>query len=144
MGSLILTVLFALFFKPSEHLDNQKFLQIEGIKEIQGNIAIMVFNDRDGFPKDESKAYLKKVIPVNKSQMKIALGDLPTGEYAISVIQDVNSNKKLDMNVLGIPKEPFGFSNNVSILLGVPGFNRAKITFDEMANSTTIKLIDLY
>jgi len=125
-------------------LEEFRYLKIEGIKDIQGNIAIMVFNSEEGFPKDELKAMLKKVIPVNKKQMTIPLGNLPPGDYAISVIQDVNINKKLDVNVLGIPKEPFGFSNNASILLGLPGFNRAKITFDEIEKSTTIRLIDIY
>lgn len=36
---------------------------------------------------------------------------VPAGEYVFSLYQDVNCNKKLDANVLGIPKEPYGFSN---------------------------------
>jgi uncharacterized protein (DUF2141 family) len=40
-------------------------------------------------------------------------GIVPHGEYAIAVFVDVNGNGKMDKNFLGIPKEQYGFSNNV-------------------------------
>ncbi|MCX8210930.1 MAG: DUF2141 domain-containing protein [Lewinella sp.] len=36
--------------------------------------------------------------------------ELPTpGDYVISGYHDVNGNGKLDFNIMGIPKEPYGF-----------------------------------
>ena len=84
--AIYLTLLFKL--GGVNNPEGNHLLKIEGIKDIQGNIAIMVFNSEVGFPKDESKAILKKVLPVNKKQMTIPLGNLPSGDYAISVIQD--------------------------------------------------------
>ena len=34
------------------------------------------------------------------------------GRYAISILHDANNNGKIDLNVLGIPKEGFGASND--------------------------------
>ena len=53
-------------------------------------------------------------------------GMLPHGEYAISLFVDSNGNKKIDKNFLGIPKEQYGFSNNVMGRMSAPTFNQAK------------------
>ena len=51
---------------------------------------------------------------------------LPFGEYAITLFVDFNGNKKIDKNFLGIPKEPYGFSNNVIGNMSAPTFDKAK------------------
>ena len=53
-------------------------------------------------------------------------GMLPHGEYAISLFVDSNGNKKIDKNFLGIPKEQYGFSNNVMGRMSAPSFDQAK------------------
>ena len=50
---------------------------------------------------------------------------LKKGVYAIKVLVDNNDNGKIDLNFFGIPKEQFGFSNNVRGILGVPKFEKA-------------------
>ena len=37
--------------------------------------------------------------------------DLAAGDYAVLVFHDENGNGRLDLNFLGIPREPLGFSN---------------------------------
>ena len=54
-------------------------------------------------------------------------GMLPHGEYAIAVFVDLNGNGKMDKNFLGIPKEQYGFSNNVMGKMAAPSFEQAKI-----------------
>mgnify|MGYP001341725204 CR=1 FL=1 len=41
-----------------------------------------------------------------------AIGTLPAGQYAIRMYHDVNGNGEMDTNLMGIPSEPFAFSNN--------------------------------
>ena len=53
-------------------------------------------------------------------------GMIPHGEYAISLFVDSNGNKRIDKNFLGIPKEQYGFSNNVMGRMSAPTFNQAK------------------
>ncbi len=40
----------------------------------------------------------------------------------MTVFQDLNANGKMDKNWLGIPKEPYGFSNNPKMSFGPPSF----------------------
>mgnify|MGYP001288937381 FL=1 len=53
-------------------------------------------------------------------------GMIPHGEYAISLFVDSNGNKRIDKNFLGIPKEQYGFSNNVMGRMSAPTFYQAK------------------
>jgi len=50
------------------------------------------------------------------------------GEYAITFFVDTNGNFKMDKNFLGIPKEQYGFSNNVMGRMSAPSFDQAKFT----------------
>jgi uncharacterized protein (DUF2141 family) len=51
---------------------------------------------------------------------------LPHGEYAFTLYVDFNGNQKIDKNFLGIPKEQYGFSNNVMGRMSPPTFDQAK------------------
>lgn len=64
---------------------------------------------------------------------------LPYGEYAFTLFVDFNGNKKLDKNFLGIPKEQYGFSNNVMGKMSPPTFDQAKFVITG-ATTQNIKL----
>jgi uncharacterized protein (DUF2141 family) len=77
----------------------------------------------------------------NKIKNKQSQSDfyLPPGWYAVSVVHDQNNNAKLDKNFLGIPNEPYGFSNNPSSL-GKPSFEGVKFKVDSSPRAIEIKL----
>lgn len=43
--------------------------------------------------------------------LRFAFPDVPPGTYAVAVFQDINGNGQLDRTPLGLPLEPYGFSN---------------------------------
>ena len=51
--------------------------------------------------------------------------------YAIAVFHDLNSNGKLDKNALGLPQEPYGFSNNARNTFSAPSFSQASFVHGE-------------
>jgi uncharacterized protein (DUF2141 family) len=65
----------------------------------------------------------------------VVLTNLDPGQYAIILFHDENGNGKLDKNALGVPTEPYGFSNNVRGFLGPPSFEEAvmKVNADDKA-----------
>ena len=63
--------------------------------------------------------------------------ELPDGIYAISVYIDVNLNNKLVKNFVGIPKEPYAFSNNAEGFLGSPSFENASFV---IAGDTSLSI----
>ncbi|HPZ89719.1 MAG TPA: DUF2141 domain-containing protein, partial [Flavihumibacter sp.] len=58
--------------------------------------------------------------------LDVPFDNIPDGTYAVSVFLDENDNGKLDANGFGIPKEDYGFSNNVRPLTRAANFNESK------------------
>jgi len=57
---------------------------------------------------------------ISQTELSFTLNSLDTGRYIVRVFQDINDNQQLDYASNGIPKEPFGFSTNPSVMLGQP------------------------
>lgn len=107
----------------------------------RGVLKIAVFNNPRFFPDNAAGIILKKSLPVTRSQTTAEIDvDLPEGDYAISVILDENGNDRLDTNVLGIPTERFGFSNNPSIRRGAPRFSQCEVRVEETGANLSINL----
>src|SRR5450755_1266464 len=67
-----------------------------------------------------------------RSPMGHAVCEFPrlnAGAYAISVFHDENSNGRLDTNLMGIPREGVGASNNAKGHFGPPKFDAAAFRF---------------
>lgn len=115
-------------------------VEVKNIKTSNGKIGFAIFdrNNASGFPKDHTRAVYRDFLKVNELPLEV---DLPTGDYAITIFHDVNNNNDLDTNGIGIPKEPFGFSNNPKILFGPPKFNKAKVKLGSGGKKTSINLM---
>mgnify|MGYP006286230933 CR=1 FL=1 len=112
-------------------------LVIKGYDKIEGEIRIAMFNSKEKYTKDPVHAV---VLPVIADSLVWAVDDLPHGEYAIAVYHDKNTNGKLDTNLLGIPKEQYGFSNDARGRFGPAKWNSAKFRFPNTLSSLTIKI----
>ena len=64
---------------------------------------------------------------------------LPAGRYVVKSFADENGNAKLDTNLLGLPTERYGFSNDARGRMGPPGFDAAAVPLDA-DHSITIRL----
>ena len=117
---------------------------VEGLEKVEGRIAAMIFNQEEGFPEDSASAYASLEVEVINERPVLIFSDLPHGKYAVSLIHDVNGNRNLDKNFIGIPTEPFGFSNNKSIISGLPKFRDAAFELSTDTFESTIKLIEIF
>ena len=104
-------------------------------------VRLYFYNTREGFLKSGKWAFFKSVKPQGKSEFTLPV-DLPKGEWAVAITQDLNSNDKIDKNFLGIPTEPYAFSNNVHPTVAAPGFDECKFTVDEPGKVVSIVLKD--
>lgn len=69
--------------------------------------------------------------------IKVQLKDLPEGPLALAVYQDANGNGQLDSNAMGMPIEPFGFSNDAAGNFGPPKFEQAVL---KAAAGSTVRI----
>ncbi|MBZ0108020.1 MAG: DUF2141 domain-containing protein [Candidatus Scalindua rubra] len=80
------------------------------------------------------------MVKIRETQARFNFLDILPGKYALAVIHDENVNGKLDTNWLGIPKEGYGFSNDVKGVLGAPAFSAASFLYDRRDIDLTISL----
>ncbi len=106
-------------------------IEAEGIQSSDGYIAVGVYNTDVTFLKEE-ETFAGVFEPTKEGTTTITIHDLPDGTYAVSMFHDKNSNKKLDKNFMGIPKEPVAFSKAKMKTFGPPGFEECsfKLTAD--------------
>jgi uncharacterized protein (DUF2141 family) len=84
--------------------------------------------------RDPQKAVLTKIIFASELKKDIILEKIPSGNYALTIFQDLNGNKKIDYNLFGYPTEPFGFSNNPVLKFGPPSFKECSFYFSGNKN----------
>jgi uncharacterized protein (DUF2141 family) len=78
----------------------------------------------------------------NTGKNSFVLDNIPEGTYAVAIFQDNNDNGKLDENIFGAPKEPFGFSNNIVPKFSAPEFEECKFLFSTDGQVLSINLLD--
>lgn len=100
-------------------------LTINNIYPIKGELYIAVYDNEKDFMNIEKTAF-RKIVPVEDETQVVVFENVPSGEYAISIFQDLDGNGKLDERKSGIPSEPFGFSNDARGKLGPPKFKKAR------------------
>ncbi|MGL1957933.1 MAG: DUF2141 domain-containing protein [Colwellia sp.] len=98
-------------------------VNISDVEQGKGQVLVALFSDKATFISGKS-SFSAKVKASHKQELVI-FKDLPDGDYAVKMFQDENSNRKLDFNFMGIPKEGYGFSNNVG-MFGQPDYKEAK------------------
>jgi len=115
-------------------------IEISGISEIKGKIQIAIFNESVLFP-EKGKAYGVEYFDVNAQVMQVLIADLPYNGYGIVLFHDLNSDKVCNLNFMGIPKESYGFSNNVKPMLKAPSFESTKVNLNTN-KKINIQLLD--
>lgn len=112
-------------------------IEISGIAEAKGEVLVSLFNKAEGWLK-KGVAVANK--PAQSGTVSVSFPGLAEGEYAFSIVHDVNGNRKLDTNVVGMPVEPYGFSNNATGNFGPPTFEQAKFTLGPDKKVMTAKV----
>ena len=101
-------------------------ITVQNIVDRSGVIMLAVVNEA-AFNEKGEPAVQAILQPIN-NQVVFRTDSILAGVYAVKVMHDVNENGELDTNFVGMPKEPFGFSNNARGNFGPPTFADSKFT----------------
>ena len=100
-----LVVICSVLILSALHAQANLEVSIHDLKDESGDILLELL--------DTNENTLRAIVhKIDTLPFRICINDLPPGTYALKFFHDSNSNGKLDMNWMGIPKEGFGFSNN--------------------------------
>ena len=109
----------------SAQADTPLTVRVENVQSGNGQVIVCLWRDGDGYPDcNGTEPSARKSAPATSPTI-VTFEGIAAGKYAISTIHDRNGDGLLKTNVLGIPQEPVGFSNNAVMRFGPPTFGNA-------------------
>ena len=120
-------------------------VEVQRIKNPQGQLHYQLFT----CPNSEESSWqqlhllITAQVTIDKDTLLLVFPNLASGQYIVRVFQDNNTNGQLDFSDNGVPKEPTGFSNNPSLLLGYPKPSVSCILYDESDLASDVVVIKL-
>ncbi|WP_051878699.1 DUF2141 domain-containing protein [Chryseobacterium sp. FH1] len=114
-------------------------VEVSDLVTDKGSVYLGLYNKKDGFLK-ENTAFANAKVKTTGNKISYTFKNLPLGDYAVAVYQDVNNNGKCDRNMIGYPTEGFGFSKNYRPKLSAPTFDDVKIAIIQ-STKASISLI---
>ena len=86
-------------------------IKVTDLRNHKGQLIFGVFRSADGFPTEAEKSVNWQVKAANADSVTFTC-QLPPGRYGASVLHDENRNNEMDKNIIGIPVEGYGVTNN--------------------------------
>lgn len=99
-------------------------VRITGLAEPLGEVRCSLFAGANGFPMDTSGARVASLAADAKG-VTCRFANVAEGSYAVAIGHDLNGNKRVDTNFVGMPTEQWGVSNNARPSLRAPRFDEA-------------------
>jgi uncharacterized protein (DUF2141 family) len=109
------------------NLNNPTFdlkIEFNGMSSKKGTLQVAIYRKQDSFP-EKKGAYKGKI--QEASNNLVIFENLPKDTYAVAVYHDENGNGKIDKNIVGMPTEKYGFSNNARGTFSAPSFQEASV-----------------
>ncbi len=101
---------------------------VEDIRDAGGIVQIQVLAGQAQFEGGGAAAQFLE--PAVADSLTVTAADLPPGEYAVRIMHDVNGNDELDVNFVGMPVEPYAFSNNAAGRFGPASWEDARFVLE--------------
>jgi uncharacterized protein (DUF2141 family) len=130
MFSFFLPVLLLRGLGPAAPAPVAVTVVVTSLASSQSAVKLNFYNVASGFLQEKGEALQLVVRPGGKTTITIPV-ELAPGEWAVALTQDMNNNDLLDKNFLGIPTEPYAFSNNVRPRFAAPKFEECKFMVSE-------------
>ncbi|WP_159065050.1 OpgC domain-containing protein [Thaumasiovibrio subtropicus] len=112
-------------------------VKVENLKDMETDLMVLLYAEHDSLMGPPS-AFGGSFSPEAVSQ-GVELGKFKSAKYALFVLQDRDKNNQLTFSSVGMPMEPFGYSNNPR-LNGPPSMD--DIGFNHLEDNTqTVSLI---
>ncbi len=112
---------------------------VTNLPSAQATLKLYFYNVKANFLVRNHYTLLKYLKPEGRQKIVYSI-QLPPGEWAIALTQDLNENDLVDRNLVGIPTEPFAFSNNIHPHFRVPTFDDCKFMVSGAATTVSISM----
>lgn len=101
-------------------------IRFSDIRSAKGQIIVKVYTDDKAF--EDNKPIKTVKFTKRGAGTMAATIDLEPGTYGLALLDDEDGNTKMEYNMIGMPKEGFGFSDFYLTGLKKPKFEQFKFT----------------
>jgi uncharacterized protein (DUF2141 family) len=113
-------------------------VDVRGLRSDRGQALCFLYAGAAGFPGDPGRAVATVRAPIHERTAQCRFPGVGPGAYAAAVVHDENGDGRLDRNMLGMPAEGVGASNNPRSRFGPPKFGDAR--FDYPGGALTLSV----
>ena len=110
-------------------------IEISNVGTSEGMLYVQILAGEAAFAAS-SPAIAQFVLPAAEPAVTFTFDSLPAGDYAIRVMHDLDGDGELATNMVGMPKEPWGISNNAKGRFGPPKWEAAHFTFPAVSSQS--------
>jgi uncharacterized protein (DUF2141 family) len=115
-------------------------VKVVGLRNDNGRVCAYVFDTADAWPGEWKRATRRACTGIEGGAATFAFERLPYGRYAVSVVHDEDGDYGLTTNLIGMPKEGVGASNNPTSRFGPPSFEAARFELASARESIRIRI----
>lgn len=112
---------------------------VTNVREARGHVHIEVCS-RATFTHKNAVCPYEADVKAKVGAVTMTFHDVTPGTYAIQVFHDLTDQHTVHQNFLGIPREPIGFSNDVSVFPSGPHWDKAAFQVTPAGARVTLKL----
>ena len=128
LTTLISALLYVTAFSPAAAPPAEHTVQLAVTSSVTGgNVHVAVYPSAEAFAKERG-AVASAVKPLANGETEVDIELPAAGRYVFAAFQDLNGNGKLDRNFLGVPTEPYGFTERPSTKWRTPAFTEVATT----------------
>jgi uncharacterized protein (DUF2141 family) len=111
-------------------------VNLSGLYPLQGTVQIGVYASQDAWSSGEAIAGTS--VQVDAENVIATIEGLPHGEYGLRMYHDVDGDGALGTNAIGIPNEPYAFSNNAMGRFGPASWDDSAFQLNAEENTQDI------
>jgi uncharacterized protein (DUF2141 family) len=101
----------------------------------KGVVRIVLYDQPDQFLSQYGWCRADSAYIRADGSAEITIENLTYGKYAAAIYHDENQNGMIDRNLVGMPTEAYGFSNNIRAKWSIPGYDKVQFPFENNAET---------
>lgn len=114
-------------------------LDFQGLKVHRGVVLGALFDSRGTY--DANKGAMRELkLSAADGDVSVTIAGLKPGWYAVKTFQDIDANGAMRFNPVGMPLEPYAFSNNARGLFGPASWRAAAFEVRPGPNHQVLRL----
>jgi len=136
VAALGTTALAPAAFAQDAAQDSQVSFQFE-VGPNTGSVMVVLFSSKAGY--DGNRPVAAMTVPASSSPVIVTFDGLAPGSYGMKSFHDLHGDGEMNFNPVGMPIEPYAFSNNALGNMGPASWERARFN----VNGAVVQTISL-